>query len=239
MGRRLPLPVDAQNAVNALDGDADAEGCLGQVRQVAAGLDRQGFIGQPQWGGREGGRALQMGARPPPPTDSEPGEWGSQFCNTTQLPLPSSVSGSPCSVCIIVSITLDSSSLSLRQRLFTCASWVSHQTRVQDRTEHIPRADLGKVPGAVARHRSQVRMWSCHWILEAATERLRTRALAPERTLARVSREAGATVRCNAKLVDMNVAVPVTKEPWKSFGIRPSTISLSSVGRGTLLCGVS
>ena len=38
--------------------------------------------------------------------------------------------------------------------------------------------------------------------------RLRTRASAPERTLARVCREAGASVRFNAKLVDMNMAVP-------------------------------
>ena len=52
---------------------------------------------------------------------------------------------------------------------------------------------------------------------EAATEaacphsgRLRTRALA--RTLTRVCREAGATVRCNAKLVDMNIAVPACDE---------------------------
>ena len=37
--------------------------------------------------------------------------------------------------------------------------------------------------------------------------RLKKRALAPERTLARVCREAGATVRCNAKLCDMNLAV--------------------------------
>ena len=38
--------------------------------------------------------------------------------------------------------------------------------------------------------------------------RLHTRASAPERTLARVCREAGASVRFNAKLVDMNIAVP-------------------------------
>ena len=63
------LPVIAQNAVNVLDGDANVDGCLGGVRQAAAGLDREGFIGRPQWG------ALQMGAKQPPPTNSEPGEW--------------------------------------------------------------------------------------------------------------------------------------------------------------------
>ena len=42
--------------------------------------------------------------------------------------------------------------------------------------------------------------------------RLRTRALAPERTLARVCREAGASVRRNVKLVDMNIAVAANDE---------------------------
>ena len=37
--------------------------------------------------------------------------------------------------------------------------------------------------------------------------RLRARAVGPERSLARVCREAGATVRCHAELRDVNVAV--------------------------------
>ena len=40
--------------------------------------------------------------------------------------------------------------------------------------------------------------------------RLRSRAVGFERTLARVCREAGATVRCNVRLRDMNVAVSAT-----------------------------
>ena len=42
--------------------------------------------------------------------------------------------------------------------------------------------------------------------------RLRTRAVGPERTLARVCREAGATVRWQAKLRDMNVIVSANDE---------------------------
>ena len=42
--------------------------------------------------------------------------------------------------------------------------------------------------------------------------RLRTRAVAPERTLARICREAGATVRSNVKLRDMNVHVRADDE---------------------------
>ena len=60
--------------------------------------------------------------------------------------------------------------------------------------------------------------------------RLCTGALAPERTLARVCREADATVRCNAKLVDMNIAVQLVSRG--SLGVRPSIVPWSSVGRG-------
>ena len=46
-----------------------------------------------------------------------------------------------------------------------------------------------------------------HRAVCARSCRLRARALAPERSLATVRREAGATVRCNARLRDLNVAV--------------------------------
>ena len=46
-----------------------------------------------------------------------------------------------------------------------------------------------------------------HRAAYARSGRLKTRAMAPERALARVCREAGATVRCNARLRDMNVVV--------------------------------
>ena len=42
--------------------------------------------------------------------------------------------------------------------------------------------------------------------------KLRTRAVGPERTLARICREAGARVRCNVKLRDMNITTPATDE---------------------------
>ena len=59
------------------------------------------------------------------------------------------------------------------------------------------RCECGAILDREGRHRA-----AC-----ARSGRLKTRALAPERTLARVCREAGATVRYNARLRDMNVAV--------------------------------
>ena len=37
----------AENAVIALEGDDELEGCLGELRVAAVGLDRQGFVGRP------------------------------------------------------------------------------------------------------------------------------------------------------------------------------------------------
>ena len=59
------------------------------------------------------------------------------------------------------------------------------------------RCECGAILDREGRHRA-----AC-----ARSGRLKTRARAPERTLARVCREAGATVRYNARLRDMNVAV--------------------------------
>ena len=55
-------------------------------------------------------------------------------------------------------------------------------------------------------------MWSRHRAACPRSGRLRARAVGPERSLARVCREAGATVRCHAKLRDMNVAVSAQDE---------------------------
>ena len=54
--------------------------------------------------------------------------------------------------------------------------------------------------------------------------RLKTRALAPERTLARVCGEAGATVPCHAMLQDMNLAVAVNDD--RAIEVLASGLSL-------------
>ena len=64
----------------------------------------------------------------------------------------------------------------------------------------------------------------------ARSGRLRTRAVGPERTLARICREAGALVRCNTKLRDMNVAVPAADRA--SSCQRTSSVPGSAVGCG-------
>ena len=83
------LPVVAQNAVNVLDGDANEDGCLGEVREAAAGLDRQRFIGRPRWGRHFRWEQDPLHRQIPNLVN------GHTVGNTTQLPLPSSTSGSP------------------------------------------------------------------------------------------------------------------------------------------------
>ena len=59
-----------------------------------------------------------------------------------------------------------------------------------------------------------VPLWTCLEDIgqHPRSGRLRLRAVGPERTLGRVCREAGATVRCNTKLRDMNVAISANDE---------------------------
>ena len=63
------LPQAAQNVVDGLEGAQEVGGCIGELRAVSLGLDRQGFVGRPTW------TQLKLGAGPPPADVSEPGEW--------------------------------------------------------------------------------------------------------------------------------------------------------------------
>ena len=157
-----------------------------------------------------------MGARPPPPTDSEPGEWAhgwqhyaasasefhfwksvvfAQLCPSHQAHLRSH-SGSGCSHVLHGCPTRPE--FKIEPGLF--------RVLILELRVPLPvteaRCECGVVLDCRGRHRA-----AC-----PHSGRLRTRAHAPERTLARVCREAGATVRCNAKLVDMNIAVPACDE---------------------------
>ena len=196
-------PGVAQNAVTALEGDDELEGCLGELRVAAVALDRQGFVGRPQWG------ALQMGARPPPAHDTEPGEWahGWQhyaasasenhfrksvvFANRALLTRPTSA--------LLLHGCPTRPEFKIDPVLF--AVLVLERLRVPLQVTEA-RCECGAALDSKGRHRA-----AC-----PHSGRLRTRALAPERTLARVCREAGASVRCNAKLFDMNVAVHANDE---------------------------
>ena len=92
--------------------------------------------------------------------------------------------------------------------------WDSNQPRVQSGTSPLPHAGPRENEVASARVRGQVRVRGRFGQLGASpccVSEVRKTAhqsfLGPEKTLARICREAGATVRCNAKLRDMDIAV--------------------------------
>ena len=193
------LPHIADLVVDQMADGAPLDGCLGELCKATEILDRSGFVGRPEWGD------LRAGARPPVPESPELGEWQhgwqyhassslehrfretvSQSCAADQASLcphsgpgaSSTLHGSPTSV-----------EFKLDQHVF--------RTIVLERLR-LP-LDLMCECGA------RLDVWGHLRRACPRSGRLRVRATAPERTLARMCRETGARVRWQARLRDMNV----------------------------------
>ena len=183
------------------------QSCLGALQRAADTLDREGFVMRPSWHDLQRGRRLpllqnMLSLASGSMAGSYHASSSSEFHFRETLVLAQSC-------------TADQAHL--RSHSGLGASAVLHgaptgpefkATPEQLRTltfERLPlpvqitdaRCERGAALDTQARHRA-----AC-----ARFGRLRSRALGPERTLARVRREAGATVHVNAKLRDMNVAV--------------------------------
>ena len=183
-----------------------SQGCLAELSTACARLDRSGFISRPGW------PELRAGERPPPPRSTELGEWQhgwqchasssleyqfretvvlAQSCSADQAHLRSH-SGPGTGEVLLGAPT--GPEFRVEPQLFRIL--VLERLRVPlDVTES--KCECGCFLDTTGRHRA-----AC-----PRSGRLRTRAVGPERTLARVCREAGATVRINTKLRDMNVAI--------------------------------
>ena len=203
------LPEVADTIVESLEGPREVGGCIGELRAVTAALDQQGFIGRPTW------TDLKAGARPPPANLTEPGEWahGWQF-------YASSVSEHHFRKTVVLAQSCPSHQAHLRSHSGGGSSNVLHGCPTTPEFAVEPELfrnlilERLRLPLAVAdatcecgtpldsrgRHRAACPL----------SGRLRTRAVAPERT--RVCREAGAIVRTNVKLRDMNIAVRADDE---------------------------
>ena len=164
---------------------------------AAATLDRQGFLGRPQWDD------LRRGVRPPPDPTHEPGEWahGWQYYAT-----------SASEFFFREAVVLTNSSASNQAHLRSHSGYGSSHVFCGTPSSLNSASNLTfsahscwrgyDCPSKWQRLLASVeRAWTV-WGHRAAcpcSGRLRSRALAPERTIARVCREAGATVRCNAQ----------------------------------------
>ena len=198
----------AESVIVRLHHEDPDTGCVGELRVAAATLDRQGFLGRPQWDD------LRRGVRPPPDPIRMSQASGHMDGNTTRPLLPNSSSRE--------AAVLTNSSASIQAYLWSHSGYGSShifcgspsspefhlfRTLVLERLRLLLQVaeascECGARLDSLGRHRA-----AC-----LCSGRLRSRALAPERTIARVCREAGATVRCNAKLREMNVDVAASDE---------------------------
>ena len=205
------LPTVADRVVNTLRAYEEPRGCLGELRNAAGVLDRHGFVGRPSW------NSIRSGVRPEGHIHAEPGEWShgwqyyassfsehnfrknvvlNQSCAVEQAHLRShSGPGASDVLCGCPS----KPEFRVEAGLF--------RTLILERARLLlqvveARCECGTPMDSRGRHRA-----AC-----SRSRRLRTRAFAPERTLAKVCREAGATVRCNAELRDMDLAISAHDE---------------------------
>ena len=205
------LPTVADRVVNTLRADEEPRGCLGELRNAAGVLDRHGFVGRPSW------NSIRSGVRPEGHIHAEPGEWShgwqyyasssseynfrknvvlNQSCAAEQAHLRShSGPGASDVLCGCPS----KPEFRIEAGLFR--TLILERARLPLQVVEA-RCECGTPLDSRGRHRA-----AC-----SRSGRLKTRALAPERTLARVCREAGATVRCNAKLRDMDLAISAHDE---------------------------
>ena len=156
-----------------------------------------------------------MGARPPPAHDTEPGEWGHGW---QHYAASASEYHFGKSVVFAQSCPAHSgpSPVSLRKRLFALAVTAAiPEFKIDLVLFRVLVLERLRVPLLVTKARCEC---GAAWIPRAATGQRHTledsarERLHQNGTLARVCREAGASVRCNAKLVDMNVAVRANDE---------------------------
>ena len=192
---RLPEIADA--AMRQMEA-REATGCLAELQE---------FVGRPQW----------ADLRPPPSTVAEPGEWqhGWQYYASSSLEHHFRET-----VVLAQSSAADQAHLRSHAgpgaSAVLCGAPTKPEFQLQPsgfRTAVLERMRLpldlteafcecGGVIDSQGRHRA-----AC-----PRSGRLRSRAVAPERTMARICREAGAIVRVNAKLRDMNVTVSAQDE---------------------------
>ena len=188
-----------------------ALGCLGELQESASRLDRDGFVFRPSWD------MLRRGVRPRPPQIVEPGEWhhGWQYYS-------SSSSEHQFRETVVLAQSCAADQAHLRSHSGPCASLVLHgsptaaEFRVKPLLFRTLVLERLRLPLSITEARCVCGVpLDCRGQHRAACPRsglLRSRALPTERTFARVCREAGATVRLNAKLRDMNIDVPATDE---------------------------
>ena len=203
-------PAVADMVVRVMEEEAPATGCLFDLRVLSQRLDNEGFWWRPSW------TALRDGERHPMNTSREPGEWphGWQYW-------ASSMSDTFFRKSSLLSTRSAASRAHLRSHS-GCNAGAA--------LAHAPTSKEYTIPPQLFRvlllERLQLPLpvteatcEGCHSALDVRgrhgaactlSGRVKKRATPTERVLARVCREAGARVRFDAYLRDMNVGVPAS-----------------------------
>ena len=214
----LPMISDRNPDVASLVEDvmaleAPAGGCLAELRVATVRLDREGLTERPTW------PELRHGKRPPVNTSCEPGEWqhGWQFWASSvsdaffredlHAVMPNCCSpSSHWHTCVVAPLLFR---VLLLERL------------------HLPLPVTEAVCscGATLDRKGNTKL--------RVPQRLKRRATPVKRVVARIFREAGARVRFNALVQDMNVGVPSAAERR----IEVLAQDLPCFGGGSACCG--
>ena len=200
-------PEVASEVVHKLSQEQPLEACLLELHTASSTLDRQGFYWRPSW------VDVHDGKRPPQWSVRDPGEWphGWQYS---------------------ASSILDSR---VRKLSMLAGCSAARQAHLRSHSRHNSGCALSHAPTmpefAIAPHLFQVLLrerlrlplfltesicQGCHEPLDPLGHQSRMSPLWPhqkratpvERVMARICREAGARVKFNAFLKDMNVSVP-------------------------------
>ena len=198
-------PGVAADCVAALNTHAQQSGCLAEARDAGELLTRKGFLQRPSW------QDLLDGQRPPAVQLAEPGEWkhGWQYIASSTLEHHFRRDA-----VIAQSSLADRAHLRSHSGRYAGVALSGAPTApeftldaLEYRTLLLERLRL-PLPLAAASCEGcggSVDARGRHYASCTASGRVKKRAAAPEQAVARICREAGAAVKCNVFLRDLNV----------------------------------
>ena len=202
--KRLP-DVTAHIMENLVNGAGD-DVCLAELHTASRCLDRAGFVNRPTW------TLLRDGLHPPPPLSGEPGEWQHGWQYHASSPFEHHHRETE-----IFAESDAADQAHMRSHAgpgagsVLCGAPTATEFRVEPHLFRTLVLERLRLPLSVTEARCEcghiLDVFGKHRAACSRSGRLRARAVGPERSLARVCREAGATVRTNTKLRDMNVCV--------------------------------
>ena len=199
---------------------------MAELHTASRCLDRAGFVNRPTW------TLSRDGLRPPPPLSGEPDEWQHGWQYHASSPVEHHHRET-----VIFAESDAADQAHMRSHAGPGAGVRSTKSnRVQSGTTPLPHTGARTTAPPSVGDGSTLRVRPRSGRLRKTPSSMlpfRARAVGPERSLSRVCREAGATVRTNTKLRDMNVCVPANDQ----WAIEVLASGLPLAPRSATRCG--